>query len=63
MTQALLLMDMQNGILKRVGAGGPYLDRVVATQERAEQADLLVVLVRPRQATVIAAADWHPVDG
>jgi nicotinamidase-related amidase len=46
MTQALLLMDIQNGILERVGAGDPYLDQVVVTQERAEQAELLVVLVR-----------------
>jgi nicotinamidase-related amidase len=46
MTQALLLMDVQNGIIERVGADDGYLDRVVATQERAEQGGLLVVLVR-----------------
>ena len=46
MSQALLLMDIQNGILDRVGAGEPYLDEVVAAQERAEAADMLVVLVR-----------------
>jgi nicotinamidase-related amidase len=46
MTQALLLMDLQNGILERFGADEAYLDRVTATQERAEQAGLLVVLVR-----------------
>jgi nicotinamidase-related amidase len=46
MTQALLLMDIQNGLVDRIGAGADYLDRVVATQERAEQADVLVVLVR-----------------
>jgi nicotinamidase-related amidase len=46
MTQALLLMDVQNGILHRLGTGDAYLDRVVATQERAERAGLLVVLVR-----------------
>lgn len=45
MTQALLLMDIQPGILDRVGAGEPYLDQVVAVQERAEAAGLLVVLV------------------
>lgn len=46
MTQALLLMDVQNGIVDRIGAGDSYLDRVVAAQQRAEQAGLLVVLVR-----------------
>lgn len=46
MTQALLIMDVQNGIVGRFGAAEAYLDRVVATQERAEQAGLLVVLVR-----------------
>jgi nicotinamidase-related amidase len=46
MTQALLLMDMQNSVLDRVGAGEPYIDKVVAVQERAEVAGLLVVLVR-----------------
>jgi len=46
MTQALLLTDLQNSVLGRVGAGEPYLDRVVAVQERAETAGLLVVLVR-----------------
>jgi nicotinamidase-related amidase len=46
MTQALLLMDIQNAIVSRFPATGDYLDRVVATQERAEQAGLLVVLVR-----------------
>ena len=45
MTQALLLMDIQPGILDRVGAGQAYLDKVVAAQERAESAGLLVVLV------------------
>lgn len=46
MTQALLLMDIQNSVLDRVGAGEPYLDEVVAAQERAETAGLLVILVR-----------------
>jgi nicotinamidase-related amidase len=46
MTQALLLMDVQNGIIDRTGADSSYLDRVVAAQQRAEQAGLLVVLVR-----------------
>lgn len=39
-------MDLQNSILDRIGAGEPYLDKVVAVQERAEIAGLLVVLVR-----------------
>jgi nicotinamidase-related amidase len=39
-------MDIQNAILDRVRAGEEYLDRVVATQERAEQAGLPVLLVR-----------------
>jgi nicotinamidase-related amidase len=54
MTQALLLMDIQNSVLDRVGAGEPYLDKVVAVQERAEAADLLVVLVR------VAFRPGHP---
>jgi hypothetical protein len=39
-------MDLQNIIVDRFGAGEPYLDKVVAAQERAEAAGLLVVLVR-----------------
>jgi nicotinamidase-related amidase len=54
MAQALLLMDIQNGLINRVGADGGYLDRVLATQERAEQADVLVVLVR------VAFGPGHP---
>ena len=54
MTQALLLMDIQNGLIDWVGAGSDYVDRVVATQERAEQADVLVVLVR------VAFGPGHP---
>jgi nicotinamidase-related amidase len=46
MAQALLLMDLQNAILDRFATPPDYLDRVVATQQRAEQAGLLVVLVR-----------------
>ena len=46
MTQALLIMDVQNGIVGRFGATDAYLGRVVAAQERAERAGLLVVLVR-----------------
>ena len=46
MTQALLIMDVQNGIVDRFGAAEAYLDRVVAAQQRAERAGLLVVLVR-----------------
>jgi nicotinamidase-related amidase len=54
MTEALLLMDLQNSILSRVGAGEPYLDHVVAVQERAEAAGVLVVLVR------VAFRGGHP---
>ena len=51
MTSALLLMDLQNSIVDRYGASsGDFLDRVVAAQERAEQAGLLVVLVRVKFA-------------
>jgi nicotinamidase-related amidase len=53
-TQALLLMDVQNGLIDLVGADSSYLDRVVATQERAEQAGVLVVLVR------VAFRPGHP---
>jgi nicotinamidase-related amidase len=54
MTQALLIMDVQNGIVDRFGAAEAYLDRVVAAQQRAERAGLLVVLVR------VAFAPGHP---
>jgi nicotinamidase-related amidase len=54
MTQALLLMDIQNGIVSRFEANEAYLDRVVAAQERAEQAGILVVLVR------VAFTAGHP---
>jgi len=54
MSQALLLMDIQQSVLDRVGGGEPYLDRVVAVQERAEAAGLLVVLVR------VAFRPGHP---
>lgn len=54
MTQALLLMDLQKSIVERFGAADAYLDRVVATQERAERAGRLVVLVR------VAFAPGHP---
>jgi nicotinamidase-related amidase len=46
MTQALLLMDLQNGILDRFADTDDYLDRVVTIQQRAEAAEVLVVLVR-----------------
>lgn len=46
MTQALLLMDLQNGIVDRYGATEDYLDRVVGIQQGAEEAGVLVVLVR-----------------
>jgi nicotinamidase-related amidase len=54
MTQALLLMDLQNSVLDRFGATEPYIDKVVAAQERAEAAGLLVVLVR------VAFRPGHP---
>ena len=50
MTAALLLMDLQNSIVERYGAAEDFLDRVVAAQERAEQAGLLVLLVRVKFA-------------
>jgi len=46
MTQALLIMDVQNGIVARFGAAEDYLDRLVATQQRAEAAGVPVLLVR-----------------
>jgi nicotinamidase-related amidase len=46
MTQALLIMDVQNAILDRFGPADDYLDRVVAAQAKAEDASLPVVLVR-----------------
>ncbi len=54
MSQALLLMDLQNSILERIGAGESYLDKVVGVQERAEAAGVLVVLVR------VAFRPGHP---
>jgi nicotinamidase-related amidase len=54
MTQALVIMDVQNGIVDRFDAPEAYLDRVVAAQERAEQAGLPVVLVR------VGFAPGHP---
>jgi nicotinamidase-related amidase len=54
MSQALLIMDVQNGIIDRFDAPEAYLDRVVAAQERAERAGLLVVLVR------VAFTPGHP---
>jgi nicotinamidase-related amidase len=53
-TQALLLMDLQNGIVDRFRATDAYLDHVVAAQERAEQAGVPVVLVR------VAFSPGHP---
>ncbi len=38
-TQDLLLMDIQNGILERVGADEAYLDRVVAAQNGPSRRD------------------------
>ncbi len=37
MTQALLLMDLQNGILDRFPDPGTYLDRVVASEAPAQR--------------------------
>ncbi|HEY7103705.1 MAG TPA: isochorismatase family protein [Mycobacteriales bacterium] len=54
MSQALLMMDVQNGIVDRFDAPEAYLDRVVVAQERAERAGLLVVLVR------VAFTPGHP---
>jgi nicotinamidase-related amidase len=50
MTAALLLMDLQNSIVDRFGVGDDFLDRAVSAQERAEQAGVLVVLVRVKFA-------------
>ena len=46
MTQALLLMDLQIGIVDRFASTDDFVDRVVAAQQRAERAGVLVVLVR-----------------
>jgi nicotinamidase-related amidase len=46
MTQALLVMDVQNAIVDRFDAKEAYLERIVAAVERAEQAGILVILVR-----------------
>ena len=54
MTEALLVMDVQNGIVDRFDVEDAYLDRVVAAVERAEQAGVLVVLVR------VAFSPGHP---
>ena len=54
MTQALLVMDVQNGILSRFDVREAYLDRVVTAVERAEKAGVLVVLVR------VAFSPGHP---
>ncbi len=54
MTEALLVMDVQNGIADRFDFPEGYLDRVVAAVEKAEQAGVLVVLVR------VAFSPGHP---
>jgi nicotinamidase-related amidase len=54
MTEALLVMDVQNAIISRFDVVDSYLDRVVTTIERAEQAGVLVVLVR------VAFSPGHP---
>ena len=45
MTTALLLMDLQVGVINRLGADGDYLDRAVQAQEHAEQTGIPVFLV------------------
>jgi hypothetical protein len=68
MTQALLLMDIQNGTVERFDAGDEYLDRVVAAQAKAdiclddddEVHRVLTHKVFPRQADVISSSDWRP---
>jgi len=54
MTEALLLMDIQNGIVENFDAEDEYIARVVAAQEKAEDEGLLVVLVR------VAFNEGHP---
>jgi nicotinamidase-related amidase len=54
MTEALLVMDVQNGIFDRFEVPDGYVDRVVATVEKAEQAGVLVILVR------VAFSPGHP---
>ncbi len=54
MTEALLVMDVQNAIVDRFEAKEAYVDRVVAAVQRAEQAGVLVVLVR------VAFSPGHP---
>src|ERR1700737_4839415 len=44
--KALLLMDIQHGTTGRYGATAEYFDRVVATQVKAEDAGIPVILVR-----------------
>ena len=54
MAEALLVMDVQNGIVDRFDVPEGYLDRVVAAVEKAEQTGVLVVLVR------VAFSPGHP---
>lgn len=54
MTEALLVMDVQNGIFDRFQVPESYVDRVVAAVEKAEEAGVLVVLVR------VAFSPGHP---
>ncbi len=44
--KALLLMDIQHGTTGRYGATSEYFDRVVATQAKAEEVGMPVILVR-----------------
>jgi hypothetical protein len=48
MTDALLLMGIQNGVVGRFGAGDDYLDRVVAAHATAEAVGIPVILARVR---------------
>ncbi|HEX4016875.1 MAG TPA: isochorismatase family cysteine hydrolase [Frankiaceae bacterium] len=54
MTQALLVMDVQNGIFDRFDIAEGYVDRVLTAVEKAEQAGVLVILVR------VAFSPGHP---
>jgi len=59
MTQALLLMDVQNGIVDRFGSDDAYLDRVVAAQEllRGNGA----VVVTKKRVSAFAGSDLELV--
>jgi len=54
MTTALLLMDLQHGILGRYGDVGDYLSRVAAAADAARATDVPVIHV------TVAFRDGHP---